>query len=89
MTYSDKEEKLANKVGKMDAVNVDNAEMVDKMIHESVRSTTFQSRLEIQSNQSGFKVIRFNDDRRGQITEPIGDEDAMADVADIPSDADN
>ncbi len=34
-------------------------------------------------------MIRFNDGRRGQEGEPVGDENAMTDVADILSDVDN
>ncbi len=44
VTYSDREEGSANKVGKMDAIGIDNAEMADKVVHESICSTTSQSR---------------------------------------------
>ncbi len=47
--YSNKEEGPANKVRRMDAVGDNNAEIVDKVVHESVYSTIFQSRSEIQS----------------------------------------
>ncbi len=73
----------------MDVVGGDDAEMADKVVHESVRSTTSRSRSGIQSTQSRFKLIRFNDGRRGQAGKLVGDKDAMADVADIPDDADN
>ncbi len=73
----------------MDAVGGNNTEMADEVVHESVRSTTSRSRSGIQSTQSGFKLIKFNNGRRGQTGEPVEDEDAIADVADIPGDADN
>ncbi len=82
-------EQMLGQIQRMDAVSGDDAEMADKMVHESVCSTTSRSRSGIQSTQSGFKLIRFNDGRRGQAGEPVRDEDAMADVADIPGDADN
>ncbi len=40
MIYFDKEEEPANKVGRMDAIGGDNAEMADEVVHENVRSTT-------------------------------------------------
>ncbi len=65
VTYSDKKERLANKVGRINAVGGDDAEIANKVIYESMRSTTSRSRLGIQSTQSGFKLIRFNDGKRG------------------------
>ena len=47
MIYSDREEKPINKVGKMDMVDGDNAEMADKVVYESMRSTTSRSRSKI------------------------------------------
>ncbi len=82
-------EQMLGQIQKMDAVGGDDAEMADKMVHESVRSTTSWSRSEIQSIQSGLKLIRFNDGRRGQAEELVGDEDAIADITDIPGDANN
>ncbi len=89
MTYSDKQERPAKKLGRMDAVGSDDVEIADKVVYESVHSTTFRSRSGIQSTQSRFKLIRFNDGRRGQAGKPVGDVDAMTDITDIPSDADN
>ncbi len=80
---------MLGQIQKMNAVGGHNAEMADNVVHESVRSITTLSRSGIQSTQSRFKLIRFNDGRRGQAGEPVGDNDAMADVADIPGDADN
>ncbi len=74
---------MLRQIQRMDAVGGDDAEMADEVVHKSVRSTTSRSRSGIQSTQSGFKLIRFNDGRRGQAREPVGDEDAIADVADI------
>ncbi len=82
-------EQMLGQIQEIDAVGDDNAEMADELVHESVRSTTSQSRSEIQSIQSEFKLIRFNDDRRGQAGELVGDKNAMVDVADIPGEADN
>ncbi len=62
--YSAKEERPANKVRRIDAIGDDNVEMANKVIHESIRSITSQSRPGIQSTQSRFKLIRFNDSRR-------------------------
>ncbi len=73
----------------MDAVGRDNAEMADKVVHENIHSTTSRSRSGIQSTQSEFKLIRFNDGKKGQVEETIGDKDAMADVIDIPTDVKN
>ena len=89
MTYSDKEKRLTNKVEKIDTVGGDHAEMADQVIHRNVRSITSRSKSGIQLIQSRFKLIRFNDSRRGQIRELVGDKDAMADVMDIPGNADN
>ncbi len=80
---------MLGQIQRIDAVGGDDAEMADEVVYESVRSITSWSRLGIQSTQSGFKLIRFNDGRRGQAREPVEDEDAMADVADISVDADN
>ncbi len=89
VTYSDKEEGSLNKVRRIDVIGGDDAEIADKVVHESVRSTTSRSRSGIQSTQSGFKLIRFNDGRKREAGELVGDEDAMVDVADIPGDVDN
>ncbi len=80
---------MLGQIQKMDVVGSDNAEMADKVVYESVRNTTSRSRLGIQSTQSGFKLIRFNDGKRGQAGEPVGDKDAIVDVTDIPGNADN
>ncbi len=82
-------EQMLGQIQKMDAVGGDNAEMADEVVHESVRSTTSRSKSGIQSTQSGFKLIRFNDGRRSQAGERVGDEDTIADVADIPGNTDN
>ncbi len=82
-------EQMLGQIQRMDAVGGDNAEMADEMVHESVRSTTSRSSSGIQSTQSGFKLIRFNDGRRGQAGESVGNKDAMADIADILGDIDN
>ncbi len=76
-------------MGRIDAVGGDNAEMADKVVHKSMCSTTFRSRSRIQLTQSGFKLIRFKDGKRGQVEELVGDNNAMTDIADIPGDADN
>ncbi len=89
MTYSNKKEGPANKFGKINAVGGDDTEMADKVVNKSVHSTTSRSRSRVQSTQSGFKLIRFNDCRRGQAGKPVGDKDTMADVVDILGDADN
>ena len=52
MTCFDKEERPTNKIGKRDAVGSNNAKMTDKVVHESMCSTTSQSRSRIQSTQS-------------------------------------
>ncbi len=80
---------MLGQIQKIDAVGGDDAEMVDEVVHESVHSTTSRSRSGIQSTQSGFKMIRFNDGRRGQVRELVRDKDAIADIVDIPGDADN
>ncbi len=82
-------EQMLGQIQRIDAVGGDDAEMADKVIHESMRSTTSRSRSRIQSTQSEFKLIRFNDGSRGQVGELVEDEDAIADVPDIPGDADN
>ncbi len=80
---------MLGQIHRMDMVGGNDAEMADEVVYESVRSTTSRSKLGIQLTQSGFKLIRFNDGKRGQVGELVGDKDAMADVADIPGDADN
>ncbi len=65
LIYSDKDEGPANNIRRMDRVGDDNVEMIDKVVYESVYSTIFRSRSRIQSIKSGFKLIRFNDSRRG------------------------
>ncbi len=80
---------MLGQIQRMDVVGGDNGEMADKVVHESVRSTTSRSRSRIQSTQNRFKLIRFNDGRIGQAGKPVGDEDAMADVTDIPGNMDN
>ncbi len=82
-------EQMLGQIQRIDVVVGDDAEMADEVVHESMRSTTSRLRSRIQSTQSGFKLMRFNDGRRGQAGELVGDEDAMADVADIPGNADN
>ena len=63
MIYFNKREGPTNKVRKMDAINGDNTKMTDKVVYKSVCSTTSQLRSKIQSIQSQFKLIRFNDNR--------------------------
>ena len=58
MTYSNEKEEQTNKFGRLDIVGSDNVKMANNMIYESVYSTTFWSRLSIQSTQSKFKLIR-------------------------------
>ncbi len=58
-------EQMLGQIQKMDVVGSDNAEMADKVVYESVRSTTFRSRSGIQSTKSEFKLIKFNDGKRG------------------------
>ncbi len=89
MTYFNKKEKLANKVGRIDVVGDDDTEMADKVVYKNIHSTISQLRSRIQSTQSGFKLIRFNNSRRGQVGEPVEDKDTIADVVEIPGDADN
>ncbi len=71
VTYSDRKEEPTNKVGKIDVIGSDNAKMADKVVYKSMCSTTSQSRSRIQLTQSGFKLIRFNDGRRGQAEELV------------------
>lgn len=73
----------------MDAIDGDNVEIADKVIHESVYSTTSQSRSGIQSTQSIFKLIRFNNSKRCQVEELVDNKDSMADVTNILGDTDN
>ena len=83
MTYTNRK-KLINNIEEMDAV--DNTEMANKVIHKNVYRSTSQLRSGIQSIRNGFKLIRFNDDRKGQAEEPVGDKDAITDIADIDTD---
>ncbi len=80
---------MLGQIQKMDAVGGDDAEIADEVVHKSVRSSTSRSRSGIQSTQNEFKLIIFNDGRRGQAGKPVGDKDAMADVADILDDTNN
>ncbi len=45
-------------------VDDDNAEIANEVVYKSVRSITSCSKLGIQSIQSGFILIMFNDDRK-------------------------
>lgn len=87
--YSDKKEKSANKVGKIDTVSSGNVEKVDKVIYKSMCNITSRLKSEIQSIQNGFRLIMFNDSKRGQKEEPVEDKNAMTDVVNISGDADN
>ena len=89
MTYFDKKEGPTNKVGKIYVVSDDNIEMAKKIVYKSVYSITSQSRSGIQSTQSEFKLIRFNDSRRDQVGKPVRDKNAIADVVDILGDVNN
>ena len=51
---------------------------------DSVCNTCTRSRLGIQSTESGVKVIGFTNSKRGQIGEPVGNEEFMAYLADTP-----
>lgn len=55
----------------------------------SERTTSTRSRSGIQSIWSGFKSIKFDDSQGGQAGEPVGDEDTMAYMEDVPVDMDN
>ena len=87
--YSDKEEECLyiSNVERMDPVGTTqyaekaNAEQVNP---ESMRNTCIWSRSGIQSNQSRFQVIRFTNNNKGQIREPVGDEVFMAYSAERP-----
>lgn len=89
MTYSDKKKRLINKVKRINTVNGYDITITDKVIHKSVYSTTFQSRFGIQSIQSVFQLIKFNDSKKGQTEKPIKDKDAIANIADILDNIDN
>ena len=89
MTYSDREKRLINKIRRIDAVSDDDAEMADKLVYESVYSTTFRSRSEIQSTQNRFKLIRFNNGRRDQAGKLVRDKDVMVNVIDILDNTNN
>ena len=87
--YSDKEEKspYINNVEKMDLIST--AEYIQKadgeqINRESMHSTCTWSRSGIQSTQSGFKVIRFINNKRKQVEKPIRDEKFIAYLADTP-----
>ena len=56
---------------------------------EREHTTSSRSRSGIQSIQSGFKLIEFNDGKRGQAGEPVDKENTMAYMADIPIEQDN
>lgn len=64
MIYFDREEGPVNKIGKIDVIGSNNAEMADKMIYESVCKTTSRARSGIQSTHSEFKLIRFNNGKK-------------------------
>ncbi len=73
----------------MDTIGGDNTNIADKVVYESMRSTTSWSRSRIQSTKSEFKLIWFNNNKKGQVGEPIIGEDVIANIADIPGDVDN
>ncbi len=73
----------------MNAVDGDNVKMTNKVIHESVHGTTSRLRSRIQLTQSEFKLIKFNNGKRGQAEKLIEEEDTIVYVADISSDKDN
>ena len=73
----------------MDVVGGDDTKTAKKVVHESIHSTTSQSRSGIQSTQSGFKWIRFNNSRKDQAEKLVRDKDIMANLADKPGDTDN
>ena len=56
---------------------------------ESKHTTSSRSRSRIQSIQSGFKSIKFNDGKRGQAGDSVDEENTMAYMADIPIEQDN
>lgn len=49
----------------------------EQIIPESVYNNSIQSKLRIQSSQSGFKLLEFDDDKKGQTEKLVKDEDAM------------
>ena len=83
VTYIDRK-KPTNNVKGMDTV--DNAEMPNKVIYESMHSITFWSRSGIKLTQNGFKLIKLNDSRRSQVKESIRNKNAIADIANIDVD---
>lgn len=56
---------------------------------ESKHTTSSQSRLGIQSIQCRFKLIEFNDGKRGQAGEQVDKENTMAYIADISIEQNN
>ena len=56
---------------------------------ESKHTTSSRSRSGIKSIESGFKLIEFNDGKKGQVGEPVDKENTMAYMADIPIEQDN
>ncbi len=61
VTSFDRKKGPINKVGRINVVGDDDAEMADKVISESIYSTISWSRSRIQLIQNGFRLIRFND----------------------------
>lgn len=68
-----------------------NTEMADvrHITPESEHTTSTRSKSVIQFIQNGLKLIEFDDGKRGQAGEPVGKENTMAHIADIPVDVDN
>ena len=79
-----------NKVAEMLGKSED-TKMVDiRHITPKSKHTTFsQSRLGIQSIQSWFKSIEFNNGKKGQADELVDKENTMAYIADIPIEQNN
>ncbi len=76
-------------IQRIDVVSSNNIEIVNEVIHHNMHNTTSRSRSKIQSTESMFKLNRFNDSKKGSIRKSVGDKEGMADVADIPGDANN
>ncbi len=64
MTYPNRQKRQIDKVGKIDVVCDDDAEIADKVVYESVYNIISLERLGIQSTQNGFKLIGFYNSRR-------------------------
>ena len=81
MTYFNRKQKLMNKVRKINAVSGNDAEMADKIVHESVYNITFWSTSRIELIKSKFKLIKFHDSRKNQVENLVEDKNAIVDVA--------